>query len=193
MTLTREVYKCVTPYIPIGDSCAIAYNLRKLNIRTVAYPFDWSKIKIKQLINILDCDFKDYCELEIVKFSEAHESSYIITNPYNITMAHEVLNSCDLPEFTAKLEDRITRFKEAIKQKVKFIRLETSPWKQSYQQDLKDLINILNKLAPDYELILILHESYKDKLPDNKIIKIIYYSEFNSDWKYPNINWHNIT
>ena len=189
----HEVYECVTPYIPIGDSCAVAYNLRELGIRTTAYPFDWSKIKIKQLINILDCDFKDYCKLEIVKFSENHESSYIITNPYKITMAHEVLKSCELTIFRDKLKDRIDKFREAIKNRVKFIRLETCPWKQSYQEDLNKLLQILDKLSPNYELILILHDSYRDKLIFHSKIKIIYYDDFNSDWKYPNINWYNIT
>ena len=40
-------------YISLGGNCSITYHLIENNLRKKAYPFDWSKISIKQLINIL--------------------------------------------------------------------------------------------------------------------------------------------
>lgn len=188
-------------YIPIGESCAVAYNLNKLKIRTSAFPFDWSKIKLKDLNKVLENNFKDYDKIEILKLSDNHKlledleelehSTYIIKNSYNITMAHEVLTVDNLDDFKIKLQRRIERFKEIIKNKIKFIRLEISPFKQSYIQELDKLINNLNKICSDYELIIICHISYKDKIT-NKKIKVIYFDKFNEDWKYTNIDWQKL-
>ena len=185
-------------YIPIGDSCAVAYNLDKLKIRTMAFPFDWAKFKIKELNKILENNFKDYDKIEIVKISEKHcdleefsRPTYIVKNPYNVTMAHELLTLDNLDDFKIKLTRRIARFYDNLKNKIKFVRLETSCYKSSYIQELDKLIYNLNKICFDYELILICHVSYKDKINHDKV-KIIYFNDFNEDWRYENIDWQQV-
>lgn len=191
-------------YISLGESCAVAYNLDILKKRVLAYPFDWSKIKLKDLNKVLSNDFKDYDKIEIVKLSENHKDleefkqpTYIIKNPYNITMAHEVLSDniieTKLEEFKIKLQRRIERFRDTLKNrnKIKFIRLEISPFKQTYIQELDKLVSILDKLCPDYELTIICHVSYQDKIT-NKKIKIEYFDKFSEDWRYLNIDWQKI-
>lgn len=191
-------------YISLGESCAVAYNLDILKKRVLAYPFDWSKIKLKDLNKVLSNDFKDYDKIEIVKLSENHKDleefkqpTYIIKNPYNITMAHEVLSDniieTKLEEFKIKLQRRIKRFRDTLKNrnKIKFIRLEISPFKQTYIQELDKLVSILDKLCPDYELTIICHVSYQDKIT-NKKIKIEYFDKFSEDWRYLNIDWQKI-
>ena len=54
--------------------------------------------------------FKDYTKVEIKKFSELHENSYIISNKY-CRFAHEVFEEEGLSLFQEKLERRIQRFK----------------------------------------------------------------------------------
>ena len=31
-------------YIPLGNSCSIAYNLKLHNLRKLAFPFDWVRV-----------------------------------------------------------------------------------------------------------------------------------------------------
>jgi len=198
-------------YISLGESCAVAYNLDRLKKRVLAFPFDWSKIKLKDLNKVLSNDFKDYDKVEIVKLSENHrdleefkQPTYIIKNPYNITMAHEVVSvnitetgeipeiiETKLEEFKIKLQRRIERFRDTLKNKIKFIRLEISPFKQTYIQELDKLVSILDKLCPDYELTIICHISYQDKIT-NKKIKIEYFDKFSEDWRYLNIDWQKL-
>lgn len=185
-------------YISLGESCAVAYNLDKFKKRTLAYPFDWSKIKLKDLNKVLENDFKDYDKIEIVKLSDNHKDlkdftqpTYIIKNPYNITMAHEILTINNLDEFKIKLQRRIKRFKDTLKNKIKFIRLEISPFRESYNQELDKLVHNLNKICLDYELTIICHVSYQDKIT-NKNIKIEYFDKFSEDWRYLNIDWQKL-
>ena len=199
ITLICKVYKHIT-YIPLGDSCAIAYNIDRLKLRTLAFPFDWVKIKLKDLIQILENKFKDFDKIEIVKISEAHRDleefsrpTYIITNPYNITMAHEVLSCDSLDDFKVKLTRRIDRFYDNLQNKIKFVRLETSPYKQCYNDYLNKLINILDNICSDYQLILIVHKSYQDKIINYEDkLKLIFFDDFNPDWRYENIDWTKI-
>ena len=59
--------------ISLGGNCSITYQLIKLNLRSEAYPFDWTKISINQLINVLENNFNGYSEtLEIKYMSDKH-------------------------------------------------------------------------------------------------------------------------
>ena len=57
-------------YIPLGCDCSIAYQLNKLNLRTVALPFDWIRINITDLINILETKFQFLCMKEHLKIEK---------------------------------------------------------------------------------------------------------------------------
>jgi hypothetical protein len=63
-------------------------------------------------------------------------------------MAHELLTLDSLDDFKIKLTRRIVRFHDNLKNKIKFVRLETSYYKSSYIQDLDKLIYNLNKICP---------------------------------------------
>lgn len=49
-------------YIGLGSNCSITWQLNKYNLRTKSYPFDWVKISLSQIINILENNFDDYIE-----------------------------------------------------------------------------------------------------------------------------------
>lgn len=179
--------------ISLGSNCAIAWQLKCHNLRKEAYPFDWSKITLKQLINVLQNNFKDYTKLQIKKLSDNHkyfqfehnfqnESSYILYNNYNITFAHELIDKNNIDELSSIIDRRVERFKQL--NNVTFIRIETCIIK-----DINNYIILLNELDryfTDYKLIIISKTN-----PNIDNAKLIHYKidEFNSDWKYDNLDW----
>lgn len=71
-------------YISLGSNCSITYQLTKLGLRKQAYPFDWTKITLCQLIQILSENFDDYSEsLEFVSISNIHPIMELDLEMYN--------------------------------------------------------------------------------------------------------------
>lgn len=170
--------------ISLGSNCAITYHLQYYGLRQKAYPFDWTKISIKSLIDIIENWFIDYSNIKIKKFSNNHES-LILINPYNVTFAHEVIVNNDIDNFIKKLNNRINRFYEL--ENPTFIRLETSNLSNNQIKLYDKLVLLLNELFHNYKLIVICNKEINN--PNIKWIKL---NDFNSDWKYPNIDWKTI-
>jgi hypothetical protein len=71
ITVNILLYKYELPiFISIGNNCAGTYHLHNLNLRYNSYPFDWAKMNIKKLNNVLENDFYNYTNLNIFKFSD---------------------------------------------------------------------------------------------------------------------------
>jgi hypothetical protein len=170
-------------FVSLGSNCSITYQLNKYNKRIISFPFDWTKINIKQLISILENNFDSYTDLIIKNKSNNHELSYLITNKYNITFAHEVFEKYELEEFTKKLIIRINNF--ITNNDVTYIRIELGILKESYQKYLDKLCELVNN-----KLILIVYS--KSYIPIHKNVKIYTYNNFSSDWKRDDIDWLNI-
>jgi hypothetical protein len=125
-------------YISLGSNCSITYQLKKHGLRTQAYPFDWAKINLSQLNNVLENNFDDFAEsLKFKKMSQTHKyfgldgyshgyshehnlhdldgdtgsESIILTNKYRIEFAHEILGILEIDNFKSRMELRISRFK----------------------------------------------------------------------------------
>lgn len=179
-------------YISLGGNCSVTYHLSKNNLREKAYPFDWCKISIKQLINILEQDFENFVDtIELKKISYNHSSnstnySIILNNIYNITFAHELISIFEIDDFKNMLNRRIKRFKN-INDYVIFIRIELEPIKENYYNNIIKLINLLNKYCTNYILKLILNTDINFKFPEN--VQIYKFDCFSSDWKMNNIDW----
>lgn len=177
--------------VSLGSNCSIAYQLKNMNYRNNSYPFDWATTSIKSLINSIENDFKNYTNLYIKKLSTNHLSfdnnvpSYIVSNIYNINMAHELINKDNIEYMSKCLERRIIRFKNLINPI--FVRIETANLSNIQYQLYNKLMELLDKLYTNYRFILI----SKIKPQNNKIIWY-YLESFDSDWKYPNIRWNEI-
>lgn len=176
--------------VPLGENCSIAYNLKELNLRNESYPFDWCKMSINQLNKVLINDFKDFSDVTIKKFSENHvmfeeifeenceenctrslskQGSYLLTNKYNITFAHE-----DVYLLKQKLERRIIRFKNLRHLYPIFI-IGTSQVNLKFCT-LKD--NLKKYCGTKFKL---------------KVIKLQNLGEWNCDsWKYSHLDWNKI-
>ena len=96
-------------FISLGGNCSVTYQLNKLNLRNLAYPFDWSQIKLTQIIKAFNTNFEEYDKIKLIKYSENH-NSYVLHNKY-CKFAHEVLKKKDLNDFSNQIKRRIKRLK----------------------------------------------------------------------------------
>lgn len=184
--ITVNVFTKKQTFVSLGSNCSVSYALKKYNLRTKAYPFDWSNVSLNQLINVLENNFEDYEKVETYKLSLNHidfktgQPTYIIKNKYNIKFAHE---SYTCEKFLEKLVTRIDRFKKLINPT--FIRLEMNKLDK-----LNKLVKLLDKYYNKYRLIII-SKDINDKLINDKIIYYKLDVEY-KDWKYENLDWNKI-
>lgn len=166
--------------IPLGGNCSVTYHLQLYNLRNESYPFDWVKMSIRQLINILKNNFDEYENIHIKKYSENHQS-FILTNKYHVQFAHEVMND-DSITFKSKLIKRIEKFKK-LNDPI-FIRIELKDENQSIYEIL---INELNKYFTNYRIILISKTCVIHS-------KIEWYelNSYHNDWTCPQFDWSQI-
>ncbi len=172
--------------ISLGGNCSVTYQLNKYKLREKAYPFDWCKISINQLLHVLENNFDNYINtLTIKKYSENHDS-YLISNIYNVQYAHEVIDT-NLDKFKESLQNRIERFQNL--DNVTFIRIELDTVNESeYIIKIEKLIELLSKYANNFIINLVL----KNKINfNNNRVKVYYYNEF-IDWQMNNVDWNNI-
>jgi hypothetical protein len=180
--------------ISLGSNCAVCYHLVNLGLRTNAYPFDWTKLSLNNLINVLTNKFAGFNDLVVKKYSQDHpimsdtittSGSIILTNKLNIQFAHELSSSDELADFSNILSRRVNRFLNLTN--LTFVRLETENLTLNQMDGYNKLVELLDGLFTNYKLIVI----SKLKPSNNKIIWVELES-FESDWKYPKISWANI-
>lgn len=177
----------MNPIISLGGNCCITYQLIKYNLRHKAYPFDWTKISLNQLINVLENGFTDYCDtIKIKKFSSKHENTLMLNNIYNIKFAHEITNAEELNNFISSKKRQVERFIN-LKGLNIFIRIELEPIKSSYENKIIKLLDLLNKYSNNFILKLIINSNIEFKLPSN--VKIYRFNNFSYDWKMEHIDW----
>lgn len=194
-------------YISLGSNCSITHQLSKLGLRKCAYPFDWTKITLNQLISILAEDFNDYSKsLEFVSISNIHpiikprtetnsndlisSSSLILTNKYKIKFAHELGEKYQLDEFKNILEERVKRFRDLGDKDVCFVRIEQSPLNQSWYSNIIKLHSLLCCYSSNFKLILIICSKLEFQFPPN--IKIYRFDKFDLDWKMDTLDWNEL-
>lgn len=190
--------------ISLGSNCSVTYQLNKYNKRVISYPFDWSKISIKQLNSVLENNFKDFENVYVKKFSKNHNSSYVLSNKYNITFAHEVFNKYNLDEFTQLLIKRINNFtnNKISNNPIKFIRIELQPISLNYVKELEKLCLLLSKYFDNYTFLLLVsidcninwNDEFKFNFNSNFNIIIKNVVDYNNfvDWKMDYIDWNNL-
>lgn len=197
ITVNIFYHKSYIPtYISLGGNCAVTNILNRLSLRKEAYPFDWAKISMNSLNNVLYNDYKDYSStIKLHKFSEKHDSSFIVNNLYNVQFAHEIFKSKsdnEMSTFIKSLNKRIIRMNKlkTLKKYPIFIRLETFNYKGNYDT----LVKYLDNNYFDYKLIIITNNYHLSKENQNIYNSrvIYYYMNYDENWKYENIRWNDI-
>jgi hypothetical protein len=186
-------------HISLGSNCSITHQLVTHGLRTCAYPFDWARVSLSQLIQVLESDFADYSTLLTKFYSPAH-SSLLTTNKYGIYFAHEILNSDQIPRLESSLESRIYRFKalSSSTKTIRYYRIELSVIKSGieYIKKINKLVKLLDQINPNYTLGLIVHQDlWVCLLEQDQIDKKVQFYKFESydpDWKMDQIKWKQI-
>jgi hypothetical protein len=192
-------------HIPLGGDCSVAYQLKKHGIRTASWPFDWCRSSINQLIDCFQDDFQQFCNFEIGLSSSLHPEidedgnllsggSIIVKNGYGMQLAHELTDATKLEHYRSRITDRIARFKMAISnsaREIHFIHKENGKIKKSYTEHLGKLLLLLPSHC---KLTLVVHASSLAILKPataqfNGNLRIVYYQEFEPDWRAPSIDW----
>ena len=185
-------------FIPLGNSCSIAYNLKLLKLRTCAFPFDWVRISnFNNVTKLIQNKFYGFLDSKNFKFKEfsdkfivnGKKGSYIYSNDY-CSFYHEfskLIEKSDFNFFKEKYSRRIKRFFEFMNSsnEIIFIREEFGKVNMS---KIDNFINTINEIYPDlnYKLIIITNQKLNFS---HKNLKFYYSDVRVTDWKRPELDW----
>ena len=189
--------------IPIGSTCSIAYQLKKLNLRNCSYPFDWIRINnLSNVTSLIENNFnnflnKDNFRLDKISFEfevNGRMISYIYDNNY-CKFFHDFddyIKEISFETFSEKYIRRINRLYNAIKfsKKILFIREEIG---NLTQNKINLFCNLINKLNPNIEWklrIIVRNEKFVNLKKKN--VDIIFNKEKIIDWQRSDIDWKSI-
>lgn len=179
-------------YVSLGGNCAVAFQLDKFNKSHKRYPFDWCNMTLHQLIDVLNNNFHNFEDINVVKKSLNHvcfktndDYSLILKNKYNIKFAHELLNDDNIIEFKQKIKRRIERFNN-LKCPI-FIRLELFNKSKEYlEKNYEKLLKVLKSRFDNFYMIII---SNKEIEIIDKHVIFHKFENYDNDWKYDNLDW----
>jgi len=173
-------------YISLGGDCAVAYQLRKLNLQNKAYPFDWIRSnRIEMITDTLQNNFSNFFEYTLkegsdnfINFESNLTSKIHLKLKNGMILPHESKGfEFDRIEYEEKYKRRIERFNKVVSDKnIKkiFVRADQ---------------NILSEKKSQLQSEL---EKYGCK---NFDILYITYNEFNTDnftWQRDYVPWKNL-
>ncbi len=110
------------PFVSLGNTCCIAYQLQKHQLRVGRYPFDWLRYKnTKQLIDCLIDDFKGFTNITREKAPSgvfpiiddefpldiskgANISKSIKCNLYGMIFPHDILDDVDRLKYLERID-----------------------------------------------------------------------------------------
>lgn len=203
VTVNVLVYKNEIPeFISLGTTCASAYQLKNLGLKNNKYPFDWCKSNINKISMSLKNNFDEYNKITVNKLSNNHQfhfqkntSSYIVSNKYNISFAHELFNISDnnIIKFQDELLNRINTFKSKKDNYVIFVLSDffNNAKSNTICNQLELLITNLKKHFNNFKLLYITNSLIDHTFSNN--LKIIYVENIQFvDWMYSNYNWFEI-
>lgn len=162
-------------FIPFGTTCTMSYQLNEVGLRYQAFPFDWSKTSINQLNKVLTNGFDSFSDIKIKKWSDNHPhldnngGSFIISNLYNITFAHEMIDKNPIDEFKKILDKRLVRLLSHKDDYIKFVIFNTGK-----KLDTTLLSLNLKKYFINFDILEIQSD------------------EQFTDWQYSHMNWFDL-
>ena len=113
-------------YIGIGGDCAVAYQLRKLNLQNEAFPFDWIRSnRIQMITDTLQNNFSNFFEYTLkngtdnfINFESNLTSRIHLKLTNGIILPHESKGfEFDRIEYEEKYKRRIERFNKVVSDK----------------------------------------------------------------------------
>jgi len=170
--------------IPFGGNCSVAYMLKYYNIRKKANLFDWCKISIYQLYNVISNYNDKKTREDFLTYKSCRESNHDVFEEHG-----NILYKNNMNIIFANNTNTEKRFYSLDKENI-YIRLETSSMTNNMKKEYKKLFRILNGkfiLISDKPIFNFGFYNYENMHLWN--IKLEY---FDSDWKYSGIIWYKI-
>tara|TARA_R110002153_G_scaffold269744_2_gene435611 strand:- start:37 stop:624 length:588 start_codon:yes stop_codon:yes gene_type:complete len=192
--------------ISLGNTCAVAYQMKKFNVRTQAYPFDWLRVdKLSHINRLLEDRFEIDSFLDVTEISRSDKFpirgkngiSIIMQNKYNMKFYHDFSLNYNMDDIKTKYTRRRDRFMNYIKtnNKICFIRDELNMNRLNLD-DIEKFINIIQGMNKNIEinLIIIVHnpKSKPLKYETSGNIQIVNDIQPFGDWTRPNVDWKEI-
>ena len=185
-------------FISLGSSCSIAENLKILNLRNKALPFDWIRVQNFKNINLMiETDFEYLWDINNFLFQKDSNNFFLIDDKLNfIKESVEIYQNKnynanfyhDFPKkylfkdsfiiFKEKYQRRVNRFYDIIKKEnsIIFIREQIKP-NLIKVEDLDKFYNLIKNINStlEFKLILIVNNFINKNLDE-----LISYSNKNS-------------
>lgn len=189
-------------HIPLGCNYSITYQLASYGLRTRAYPFDWVRISLNQLIQVLSNGFDGYSDL-LLKFYSQDQSSLLLTNKYGVHLAHEILDRDQIPRLESSIKSRIYRFKSLglNTNPIRYYRIELASIGSGpeYIKKINQLCELLEQTTSNsnFVLILLIQQDYLVLITTNQStldprVQPNPFELFDSDWRMNQIDWAKI-
>lgn len=186
----------------LGGNCAAAHNLRIRNLRTVAYPFDWTYFKSDRAIykladNFVD-GFKNFLKkenLELLPVNEAHSDKFQYLDKYSdIIWANHFCSSIENEHTYLAVKTKIDRrFKRLIDNiaKSSSILFVISVYYETQLDAFKYLHNILKTLYPNkkFDIKVISFNCLNDELLTENNIELYKYKRATNNYDFTKTNY----
>ena len=150
--------------ISLGAFCFIVGDLRRLNLRTEAYPFDRNITDIETMISLIDNGFRDFTNINFLQKYDDNQRVFFDNKKYSLLrFVHDydenLQNAVDVEK---KYERRIKRFYNAIKNKTLFVRYIINKSEYKYiLKHYKEIEKILRKYNKESRIIFVINDDIK--------------------------------
>jgi len=162
--------------ISLGYFCSIALELERMGLRSCSSPFDWCITDFEGVIKLIDNDFKDLFNEDLL-YQNNSNRAYYMNCKYKIQFFHDFNQNEtlieQLPLVREKYNRRIQRFYSMIQQPTLFIRYISSEDGNAELRYIEEkyewILAMLKKYNSQNEIIFIADESIS-----SNIIEIYY-------------------
>lgn len=150
--------------ISLGAFCFVASKLRRLNLRKQAYPFDWIITDIQTVMTLIENNFNDFCNEDLLVKKYGENGVFYDNLKYSLLrFVHDFNEDCtNTEEIKRKYSRRLNRFYSHINDNTLFIRYIID--KNEYKYILKNygkLKKLLKSFNKNNEIIFILNDEIK--------------------------------
>lgn len=187
--------------ISIGGVCCVAYHLRKKGIVSEAYPFDWIKIGMGDLIKLFERDFKDFTNKKHffpIKTSDKHSvdsGDSIITGHKkypSIRFCHDFNTEAPFEDQLNGVMEKYTRRVERLREflytnsNMVFVRYQTKNVTEDTFRKFKEIVQSKYDITVELRVVYYFPKKLPTKIKfwiDNKVM---------DDWKTCHLPWKEI-
>lgn len=160
----KYTYKNV---ISLGCFCFVASELRRIDLREKAYPFDWIISNFQDVLLLIEQHFKDFLNQQYFEYQQEKEVFVVKNTKYKLVhFVHDFISDkpidTQINNVKDKYERRITRFYHDITQPTLFIRYIFDKAEYQYIKENKmKILAILKSYNQDNDIIFILNDHIK--------------------------------